>query len=293
MLSMTGFGSGKAGVANVGITVELRSVNHRFMDAQIKLPPALASFETAVLARLRERLSRGRIACAVQMESGPDSPPVAIDAGKLTQAVHVLKEAAACLERETGRTTEISLDHLLAVPELFRGQESALAEDVVRAALLEALDQAIDALLAMKQKEGRELAEDLKGRLARLRALLDGVKELAPRAAPEAFARLQARLKQLAADEVDPQRLAQEAALLADRVSINEECERLSSHLEQFAQVLQEAGPVAKRLNFLLQEIHREVNTMGSKTNLLEITHLVIDMKDEVESMREQIQNLE
>ena len=139
----------------------------------------------------------------------------------------------------------------------------------------------------------RTLAAEMDGRLAKLREHLSAVEKLVPQAVAEGHQRLQTRIEQLLGGEFDAQRLAQEAAVLADRANINEECERLAVHIESFQAALSAGGQVAKRMNFLLQEMHREVNTMGSKTNLMDITQLVIAMKEEVESMREQIQNLE
>jgi uncharacterized protein (TIGR00255 family) len=193
----------------------------------------------------------------------------------------------------TGQRPAVDLSHLLAVPDLFESAGSELDPESVLGALRGALGRAVAELNAMRDQEGRELAADLARRCATVRAHLAEVNRLAPGAAREAFEKLQQRLTQLIADAVDPQRLAQEAALLADRANISEECERLASHLDQFDQALADGGQVAKRLNFLLQEMHREVNTMGSKTSLLAITQLVIAMKEEVESMREQVQNLE
>jgi uncharacterized protein (TIGR00255 family) len=293
MRSMTGFGCGEATAGAVCITAELRAVNHRFLDVAIRLPAGLASLESEVHNLLKERLARGRITCSIQLRTADGALPLILDEKRLEAALRFLRAAAARLQAQTGRQVDVNLEHLLAVPELFRGEEALLEDQAVPAALKDAVGRAIDDLLAMRDKEGQELAADLKRRLVRLRAHLDEVEQLAPQAALEAQARLQARLAQLELESIDPQRLAQEAALLADRSNISEECERLASHLEQFGQALAESGQVAKRLNFLLQEMHREVNTMGAKTSLIAITRTVIAMKDEIESMREQVQNLE
>jgi uncharacterized protein (TIGR00255 family) len=293
MRSMTGFGFGEAAAGGVTVKVELRAVNHRFLDLLIKLPTLLTPLESEVLEFLKGKLSRGRISCFVQLEQGEQGTSVVLDENRLAQGLAQLQEAARSLEEVTGRKQDITLDQLLAIPELFRSEEAVLATEESRTALLAALATAVTSLLEMKEKEGRELATDLAQRVTRLRALLSEVTELAPQSATEALARLRARLAQLVDESIDPQRLAQEAAILADRSSIAEECERLASHLEQFDQALAAEGQVAKRLNFLLQEMHREVNTMGSKTSLLAITQSVINMKDEIEALREQVQNLE
>ncbi|MFH1842451.1 MAG: YicC/YloC family endoribonuclease [bacterium] len=293
MRSMTGYGTGDATSADMTVTVELRSVNHRFLDVALKLPAVLMPLESEIRNYLKENVARGRITCAATLSSFHTATPVVLDEERLKQGINLLKAAADELAKAGGQKGKPTLDHLLAIPDLFRTEESELEADDVRDALRSALATAVKTLLVMKEQEGKELAAELDQRLGRLRGHLDEVVKLVPQAAEEALARLRARLDQLVEDNIDPQRLAQEAAILADRANINEECERLASHIEQFVQTLADGGQVAKRLNFLLQEMHREVNTMGSKTNLMAITQIVIDMKDEVESMREQVQNLE
>ncbi len=293
MRSMTGFGSGESTAANVTVAVELRSVNHRFLDVATKLPAYLSALESDIRAFFKEHVARGRITCTVQVVLDETAAPVVLDEARLAQGLALLENAANRLEERTGRRPVIELEHLLAVPELFRTEEAGLELEEVRTALISALEAATHQLQEMKSREGQELAADLNERLATLRQHLDEVEQLAPAAATEAHEKLKERLDQLVPDQVDPQRLAQEVALLADRSNINEECERLAIHIEQFGHTVADTGQVAKRLNFLLQEMHREVNTMGSKTNLMAITQQVISMKEEVESMREQVQNLE
>ena len=179
------------------------------------------------------------------------------------------------------------------VPELFRAEEPDLSVDDLRDALMAAMTTAHAGLMEMKEAEGKALVDEMRQRLVTLSEQLTEVEKLAPQAGVEIQTRLEERLAKILADQVDPQRLAQEVAMLADKANINEECERLGIHIGHFHAALDAGGQVAKRLNFLLQEMHREVNTMGSKTNLMDITQAVIAMKEEVESMREQIQNLE
>jgi uncharacterized protein (TIGR00255 family) len=293
MQSMTGFGEGEATAGDFGVSCEVRSVNHRFLDVSLRLPAAISFCESDVRNRVKERLARGRVTIAFQIAPLKDIPLPAVSAERIERAIVELELVARRLAAATGRDQEIRLEHLLAVPDLFGGEESAAAPPELGASVLGALDKALDRVLAMKESEGRELARELRERLAKLRGLLAEVERQAPRSATETHERLRTRVAQLAGEEVDPQRLAQEVALLADRANINEECERFGVHLDSFAATLDQGGQVAKRLNFLLQEMHREVNTMGSKTNLMEITQAVIAMKEEVESMREQVQNLE
>ena len=290
---MTGFGAGEGTAGGLTVAVELRSVNHRFLDVALKLPAALAPYELEIRNALRDGIARGRVSCSAQLLGDPAASAAGLDRARLEQGLVLLRGLAERVERETGRRPAIELAHVLAIPELFRGGDEGLDQEAVLAALRAALDAAVAALQAMRDREGDELAAELGGRAARLRAQLAEVNRLAPTVARETLDRLNARLGQLVTDGIDPQRLAQEAAIIADRASIGEECERLASHLEQFDQTLVDPGQVAKRLNFLLQEMHREVNTMGAKTNLLTLTQLVISMKEEIENMREQVQNLE
>lgn len=293
MLSMTGFGSGQATVDGMAAIVELRSVNHRFLEVALKLPLAASFLEADIRAYLRERVARGRISCSVQLERTGTTPAMVVDQARLQQGIALLQEAAAKLQRATDVVQTPRLEHLLAIPDLFVAEEPESDAERLRSGILAALATATDGLIEMKRHEGAELTAELQRRIDTVRRHHADVVRFAPDAAAEAHARLSARVKDLIDEQIDPPRLAQEIALLADRANITEECERLNVHLDSFQGTLTATGQVAKRLNFLLQEMHREVNTMGSKTNLMEITHLVIAMKEEIESMREQIQNLE
>ena len=293
MLSMTGFGGGEGQSGPITVTVEMRSVNHRFLDLGLKLPGPLLAQENLIRSFVKENVARGRVTLVAQVELARDEPKQGLDPERLSQGLTMLQGAAAQVEKATGKPVSITLDHLLALPDLFRPEEQDLPADDLTQALQTAMTKAHAELMVMKKAEGQMLVQDMLQRLATLRSLLAEVEEQVPQAAQEIHARLQERVKKLTNDAVDPQRLAQEVALLADRANINEECERLGIHIDHFDQALQTGGQVAKRLNFLLQEMHREVNTMGSKTAIMAITQAVISMKDEVESMREQVQNLE
>jgi uncharacterized protein (TIGR00255 family) len=206
----------------------------------------------------------------------------------------MLKFAAEKVKAATGQDQVITLEHLLAVPDVLRVEEQELAAEDLKTALDEALKLAHAGLMTMKDQEGAALVKEMRQRLDTLSTLLEQVEGRAPEAAEGIRQKLEERLEKLLGDNgLDPQRLAQEVALLADKANINEEIERLGIHIGHFHAALDEGGQVAKRLNFLLQEMHREVNTMGSKTSVMDITQAVIAMKDEVESMREQIMNLE
>ncbi len=293
MLSMTGFGNGEKQVGPVTVTVELRSVNHRFLDVGLKLYGSLAAYEMEIRQFLKENVSRGRVTVSAQMVMDKDAATASLDPERLSQALIMLKSAAKGILDATGQEQPITLDHLLAVPEILRPQEMEISPEDVKSVLMGALKDAHVGLMLTKQKEGAALVAEMKTRLDTLSTNLKEVEKRAPEAAAHIQAKLEERLAKILDEPLDPQRQAQEIALLADKANINEETERLGIHIQHFHAALNGGGQVAKRLNFLLQEMHREVNTMGSKTNLMDITQSVITMKDEVESMREQIMNLE
>lgn len=293
MLSMTGFGIGEATAGSDKITMELRSVNHRFLDVAVKLPPALASFEIEIRNVLKARVARGRVTVAAQIERGAEEGLPALSSERLAAGVATLTEMADACEAAGLARPGIGLEHVLALPGLFQSETGDDDRDVLAAAVDAALNTAVDGLLAMKTVEGQETAAEMKTRLGAVRQHLAVVNAELPGAQEEVLGRLNERLTKLLGEAVEPQRLAQEAAIIVDRGNIFEEVERLSTHLDQYEAALDGGGQVAKRLNFLLQEMHREVNTMGSKTQNMTITTAVIAMKEEIESMREQIMNLE
>ncbi len=293
MLSMTGFGSGEGEQGPIAVTVELRSVNHRFLDVSLRMPNSLAAFEFEIRKFLKDHVARGRVTVAVQLTMENQGSESVLDPVRLEQALGMLQSAARRLEQVTGEPQPLTLRELAAVPDLFRPDESEVKNEDLKGALMQALTLAHTDLMAMKKAEGEALVKEMNQRLQTLAEKLAEVQTLAPQAAAEVKTRLETRLAEILDSPLEPQRMAQEVALLADKANINEECERLGIHIEHYRAALVEGGQVAKRLNFLLQEMHREVNTMGSKTNLMDITQAVITMKDEVESLREQIQNLE
>jgi len=293
MLSMTGFGSGEAVQGPITVTVELRAVNHRFLDASLKLPTSLQFLEIDIRNRLKEGIARGRVTCAASVSLDPSASAPRLEPTRVDAALALLQDAADRLESHTGKPQDLHLEHLLRVPDLFTPAQANISREDMQVAFMSAFEKALAGLQEMKRQEGDKLVSEMNERLAAITTGLEAVRLSAPQAAEEAHKKLTDRLNELLEGEVDPQRLAQEAAFLADKANINEECERLGIHIQHYTDALNEGGQVAKRLNFLLQEMHREVNTMGSKTNLMEITQLVIGLKDEVESMREQVQNLE
>jgi uncharacterized protein (TIGR00255 family) len=293
MLSMTGFGSSETTVGKYTVTVELRSVNHRFLDVSLKMPNTLAPFEIDIRNEMKRRVARGRVTIAIQLTREQSDAPLTISEERVASGLAMLSRMADLVEEAGHSRPKVKLKDLLSLPEMTKVEQEDDDKDQIQEALMTSLDGAIIQLIEMKTVEGMETASEMSGRIDNFRRHLDKVNGLVPSMLEEAHQRLTERIAELFDKVIDPQRLAQEAAILADKANINEEVERLASHLDQYADTLEQGGQVAKRLTFLLQEMHREVNTMGSKTQNLEITNTVISMKEEVESLREQAANLE
>lgn len=293
LYSMTGFGRGSAHRNGTSVTAEIRSVNNRFIEVAVRLPRALAHREADVQNRLKHAFARGRISVQLQVEQSAEVLPVRVDAAAARAYRALLEELAAA----AGLDEAVHLDHLLRFAEVFKpaddpqpGEDDASLWAVAEAAL----DEAIADLREQRRQEGEALAADLLARTDTLEALLTQVERRAPQRIAEARARLQARLAELLGEvRLDPERLEQEIALLADRLDVTEETVRLRSHLQLFREALAASKPVGSRMNFLTQEINREVNTIGSKANDTEVAHLAVGMKDELEKIREQVQNVE
>jgi len=289
--SMTGFGSASGLWAGRTVTVEVKSVNGRFREVAARLPKLCAPLEEAVKKQVATRLERGRVDLWVQLDDRDSRPPTArVD----YELARTLAERLRELKERLNLAGEVTLDHLLALGVVGREEEPAPDLEELKTVLESLAAAAAEALVAMRESEGRNLHRDLARRLTSLADLNRRMREAAA-GAPEAFLnRLSNRLAELAAGPaIDPARLAQEAALLADRADITEEMVRLDSHLAGFGRLMDSPEPVGRRLDFLLQEMGREVNTMGSKAQDLDLTGLVLDMKAELEKMREQVQNIE
>jgi len=291
MRSMTGFGRGRVEVAGRRLAVEVRSVNHRFLELKVRLPWADALLEQKVAQAVRARVDRGALTVAVRDEGGGEvSPDVTVDLG-LARAYHrALDEVRGAL----GLAEPPSLALIAAQPGVLLPGGGAADPERIWAELEPGVAAALDELTAARAREGRALAADLAARVGKLRALAVELAALAADAPAEARRRLAERLARLVAPgEVDPQRLAQEVAILADRADVTEELTRLGAHLDEVERLLGDAKPHGRRLDFLAQELHREVNTIGSKAQRAEIAQRVVEAKSEVERLREQVQNVE
>lgn len=298
-LSMTGYAQARAEQAGWAIRVSVKSVNHRFLDIRFRLPEGFDLYELRLRQIVRERIHRGHIDVNVNVQPGA-AVPVQVNRDLLKAYAQSAEE----LRQQLGSSADLDVVSLLRLPGVVGGLAPALPEsdeeqDALGAALESCLREALYKLDDMRHAEGRHLAEDLRARVTRVSEQADQVRELARALTPAFARRLQSRLKELLnGTGIEPARLAQEAALLAERSDISEELDRLRSHCQQFAKLLDGAGELGKKLDFLLQEMHREANTMLSKTpgvesEALAITGLALEIRAEIEKLREQVQNIE
>ena len=289
--SMTGYGKGEAQVDNVALTVEIRSVNHRYADITVKLPRTLLAVENEIRRQVGQVLRRGKIDVFVTFGQTEEVTVVPVLNRPLAQAYHDLFTR---LRNELGLSGGVTLEFLAAQRDVILLREAESSAEAVQGSLMTAMERALDQLVAMRRVEGEATANDLRERLDLLETWLGTVEQRAPLIPQEWQGKLMERLARLQQNlEWDPQRVAQEIAIYADRCDISEELVRFRSHLGQFRAMFDDAEPVGRRMDFLVQELNREVNTMGSKSNDAELTRAVVAMKAELEKVREQVQNVE
>lgn len=289
--SMTGFGAGRCVEGTEEISVELKSVNGKFCEVKARLPREFAAFEPLIVRAVKERLARGNVDVFVRRSSSDGllkEPNV--DAALVAAYAVKLKQAAA----DAGIDDALGIRDLLSLDGVATLTERAPDVEALQKALTAALAQGLDALVEVREREGAALRADLVGRVAVLRRLVERVAELAPTAADAFRERLRQRVKDIAPElALDPTRLEQEVVVYADRSDIVEEITRLDAHLAELERLLDENEPVGRRLDFLLQEVNREINTTGSKSQSTEVARLVVELKAESERLREQVQNVE
>jgi uncharacterized protein (TIGR00255 family) len=287
--SMTGHGAGEAPFAGGTVRVELRAVNNRHLDLRVKAPAELADVTSLVEDALRAACGRGRIEAQVACDVPSEAASLDLERAR------ALYRDLCTLRDELAPGTQVPIEAVLRAPGLFASASSAPATDEVRAALLLATERAVHDLTAMRAREGAALSRDFEERIALMRGHAAWVAERGPEIVDRHRQRLEQRLEKLLAGKevaIDPARLAQEVAVFADRADVAEELTRLGSHLDQFTHMLSEAEPVGRKLDFLVQELGREVNTIGSKANDAAIAQRVVEMKAELERVREQVQNV-
>lgn len=289
--SMTGYGRGKCSCEGKDFVVEIKTVNHRYSDVYIKMPRQISFLEDKVREEVSKAVSRGKADVYISFDDyGEDAKNVLIDEGLVKTYIN----AVELLKTKYNLKDDISVSLIAKFPDVLKVEKAQQDENKIWELLKEALNGAIDSLISMRRIEGEGLKRSLLERGAYIETVLKEISMRAPEVVKEYKSKLESRIKELLDQQVvDENRLSMEVAIFADRCSIDEEIVRLGSHLAQFRQILDMDGPVGRKLDFLLQEMNREINTIGSKANDLTITRFVVDVKSELEKIREQIQNIE
>lgn len=289
--SMTGYGRGEAARKGISVAIELRSVNSRFLEVTTRLPRSLSLRENEIKEIVRKKISRGKVNLLVTVEREKDGQlPLAINATAAREYYKLLNKL-----RKTVKLKEsVKLEHLLRFSEVLEQPVLDGADEDEWEVVQKALDNALDDLALMRRNEGEELKKDFRERLAVIEQTLDRIETLSKEQVPTERTRLRERIQQILDNQtVDENRLEMELALMADRLDVTEECVRFRSHNKFFLLALDDKEPAGRKLNFLVQEMNREANTIGSKSSASEIAHLVVGVKEELERIREQLQNIE
>jgi len=288
---MTGFGRAEGDTTLGKVFVESRSVNHRYCDINLKLPKHLSLFENRMKEMIRSQVSRGRIDISLRLDnSGEEKVQLSVDLDLAKQYYRVLQELREKLQLKD----EITLNLLAGAKDLITAKEEMGDIEPYWGEVLQILEQSLKKMDDMKQLEGESLAKDLQQRLEHIAKEFQVIKQQFPSRFETTLTRLKDRLRSLLEGmEMDPSRFQQEIAFLAERTDITEEIVRAESHLAQFRTLLEGNEPVGRKMDFLLQEIHREVNTVSAKANDAEISQRVVEIKSELEKIREQVQNIE
>lgn len=291
MNSMTGFGRAEAEKYGHKITIELKSVNHRFLDINIRMPQFIMFLEDAVRQTLKDRLSRGRVDVFVNYEAtGNSAKSVKLD----MDIAKGYLAAAEKLAAETGIVNDLTASTLLKMPEVIAFDEERQDEDELKEVMLEAENIAIDNLIAARAAEGKRIEKDILSRIDILSTIRDEIEKREPLVVEEYKDKLKAKLEEyLSETEIDLNRFNQEILYFTDKASITEELVRLKSHFSQARILVASNKETGRNLDFLIQEFNREFNTIGSKASDTQITKAVLDAKAEVERIREQVQNIE
>ena len=290
MHSMTGCGSGKVRQDGWEVTVDLKTVNHRFLDIGMRLPRNLSFLEQTVRDCLGRRISRGHADVFLTVKR-TDSSAVDVECDQELAGLYL--KAAEQIAQKTHTENDMTVSRLMKMEGVLTLNEREMDEEFVASLCAEAAGTAVEQLIQMREREGANLKEDLKSHLDAADALRRQILERAPLIAAEYREKLEGRLKNLLTEAVEPQRLAQEVAIIADRCAIDEELARLDSHIRQMRKYLEAEGEIGKKMDFLIQEMNREANTIGSKASDAFIAQHVVDLKSEIEKLREQIQNVE
>ena len=291
MKSMTGYGRAKYEINGRIYTIEIKSVNHKYNDITIKMPRLLSYLEEKIKKEVMKNISRGKIDIFISFEDYSDEGKTIVVNKELAKKyVKEFKEIA----EENNLSSNIAVTEITKLPDVLTLKTENDNEEVIEKEVLEGLNQALSNFVQMRKEEGNKIKEDLNNRILKIEEKVEKISEYSTGLVEEYIVKLENRINEiLKTDVVDKSRLAQEVVIYADKCSIEEEMTRLKSHIHQFKQMLNEEKQIGKKIDFLLQEMNREINTTGSKSGSLAITNLVIDVKTELEDIREQVQNIE
>lgn len=289
--SMTGFGKCQLSQEGRKISVEIKTINHRFLDLSIRMPRSMIALEEVIRREIRKRIARGRVEVFVTYASeAPDAREAFVDMSLAGAYARAAREISIALEIEN----DLRVSHVLSLPDVVTFSDSEAEIELLKDLLTSAVDEACAELVRAREREGLELEKDISGRLSILEKLADEIGERAEAVVEEYRDRLAERVRVLASNmKLDPMRMAQEVAVFADRCDVTEEVIRVRSHIGQFRTLLESSEPQGRNLDFLLQELNREFNTIGSKSQDRDLAKNVIEAKGQVEKIKEQIQNIE
>lgn len=289
--SMTGFGRAEEIISGRDIIVEIRSVNHRYFEFSARVPRAYGYLEEKLKSYISGKISRGKVEVSVTVTAVETSDAL-IEVNKSVAKGYV--DALRSANEELGLTDDLTLSKLIRLPDIFSVRKTAEDEEVIWNDVKAVADKASDCFIKMRETEGEKMKEDVLERADAIEEMVFEIERLSPISAESYRNKLYARLCEvLAGKNIDEQRIVTEAAIFADKTAVAEETVRLKSHLKQLNDMLSLSEPVGRKLDFLIQEFNREANTIGSKAQDIAITKLVVDLKSEIEKIREQIQNIE
>ncbi len=289
--SMTGYGSAKGAVEGLEIHVELKSVNNRYLDASVRMPRSFLFAEEAVKSRVQKHISRGKVDVFVSVDAGAAGDlTVKVNEGLARGYLEAIRHIAA----EYGLPDDLTAQSLGRFPDVLTVEKRDLDAEAITVGLESVVEAALQDFDAMREREGAKLRDDVLGRLDTIRSLVEQVEAKAPETVAAYRRRLEQKMAEvLGTAGIDENRILAEAAIFADRIAVDEETVRLRSHMVQLADMMNGVSPIGRKLDFLIQEFNREANTIGSKCQNSEIAHVVVDLKSEIEKIREQIQNIE
>lgn len=288
---MTGFGRAKYSENGLNITVEFKSVNHRYFEFTSRLPKGYMFLDEKLKSFCQQKISRGKLEAAVIIEDNSEGA-AAVEVN--TAYADAYLEAINDMSRRYHIKNDVKMSALVMNPELFTVKRQTLPEETVTAAVLKTAEEAMESFISMRESEGGRLKCDVKARTDYILKKVSFVEERSPETVKAYREKLEQKIKEFIGDaQVDEQRLLTETAIFADKVAVAEETVRLKSHIKQFCSLLEGDEPIGRKLDFIVQEMNREANTIGSKAQDIEIAHTVVDIKSEIEKIREQIQNIE